>query len=123
MADHGPTRKLAAILHADVVGYSRMMGEDEIATHRIVRYHCDRIGDKVRAFRGQVVHCVGDSVLADFATVTDALAIRDGTDSAEGSCPATALKVLAARVGFETLLRPEMVDVPAGSFMMGADPG
>lgn len=73
MVDDAPARKLAAILHADVVGYSRLMGEDEDATHRIVRHHCDAISAKVREHRGNVVHCIGDAVLADFATVTDAL--------------------------------------------------
>ncbi|MGI9486627.1 MAG: adenylate/guanylate cyclase domain-containing protein, partial [Geminicoccaceae bacterium] len=73
MADNTPTRKLAAVLHADVVGYSRLMGEDEDATHRVVRDHCDAISATIRGHQGHVVHCIGDAVLADFATVTDAL--------------------------------------------------
>ena len=72
-AGHGPTRKLSAILHADVVGYSRMMGADERATHRNVQRHLNEISAKIRDHHGTVVHSVGDAILADFQTVTDAL--------------------------------------------------
>jgi adenylate cyclase len=66
-------RKLAAILYADVVGYSRLTGEDEEGTHRRLSEYLDAISDAVKEHQGRVVHYAGDAVLADFGTVTDAL--------------------------------------------------
>jgi adenylate cyclase len=66
-------RKLAAILYADVAGYSRLTGEDEEGTHRQLSAHLDLIEEQVAAHNGSVIHYAGDAVLAEFATVTDAL--------------------------------------------------
>ena len=72
MEDRLP-RKLAAILYADVVGYSRLTGEDEEGTHRRLAEHLDFISGEVERYEGKVIHYAGDAVLADFGTVTDAL--------------------------------------------------
>ena len=66
-------RKLAAILCADVVGYSRLTGEDEEGTHRRVSASLDAIAALIARYHGEVLNYAGDSVLADFTTVTDAL--------------------------------------------------
>ena len=66
-------RKLAAILYADVVDYSRLTGEDEEGTHRTLRTYLDFISSSIREHSGRVVHYAGDAVLADFGTVVDAL--------------------------------------------------
>ena len=66
-------RKLAAILYADVAGYSRLTGEDEDATHLVLRSHLDFITSTIQSHSGRVVHYAGDAVLADFGTVLDAL--------------------------------------------------
>jgi adenylate cyclase len=66
-------RKLAAILHADVKGYSRLMGEDEEATLRTLTAYRDEIDAIIRQHRGRVVGSAGDSVLAEFASVVDAV--------------------------------------------------
>lgn len=66
-------RKLAAILYADVAGYSRLTGEDEDATHRILSEHLDFISATVEGHHGQVVHYAGDAVLARFDAVVDAM--------------------------------------------------
>jgi class 3 adenylate cyclase len=66
-------RKLAAILYADVAGYSRLTGEDEDGTHRALRASLDLIAADIRDHDGRVVHYAGDAVLADFGTVVDAL--------------------------------------------------
>ncbi len=66
-------RKLAAILYADVAGYSRLTGADEDATHRILRAYLDFIAVAVADHSGRIVHYAGDAVLADFGTVLDAL--------------------------------------------------
>lgn len=66
-------RKLAAILYADVAGYSKLTGEDEEGTHRRLSEYLDVISAGIEEHRGKVVHYAGDAVLADFGTVTDAL--------------------------------------------------
>lgn len=69
-----PTRKLAAILAADVAGYSKLMGEDEtgtLAALRELRYN--RFQPTVTAHRGEVVKSMGDGWLVEFASVVDAV--------------------------------------------------
>ena len=58
-------RRLAAILNADVVGYSRMMARDEVATLRTLKAHVDLMGGLVRQHGGRVVDAVGDNLLAE----------------------------------------------------------
>ena len=66
-------RKLAAIFYGDVAGYSRLTGQDEEGTHRILSSYLDAITDAIEHHNGKVVHFAGDAVLADFSTVKDAL--------------------------------------------------
>ncbi len=66
-------RKLAAILSADVKGYSRLMGADEEATLRTLTAYRDEMDAIIRQHRGRVVGSAGDSVLAEFASVVDAV--------------------------------------------------
>lgn len=66
-------RRLSAVLYADVAGYSRLTGEDEERTHRILSANLDLFADTIRAHNGRVVHYAGDAILAEFATVTEAL--------------------------------------------------
>ena len=73
MAEAVTERKLAAILHADVVGYSRLMGEDETATYNLVAECLDVFAAAISKHQGRVVNYAGDAVLADFTTVTAAL--------------------------------------------------
>jgi TolB-like protein len=67
-------RRLAAILAADVAGYSRLMGADEEGTHERLRAHfAELIHPKIEEHRGRVVKNTGDGFLADFASVVDAV--------------------------------------------------
>jgi TolB-like protein/cytochrome c-type biogenesis protein CcmH/NrfG len=66
-------RKLAAILYADVVEYSRLTGEDEDATHRTLSEYLDLITETIQDHRGEVMHYAGDAVLAKFDAVIDAM--------------------------------------------------
>jgi adenylate cyclase len=66
-------RKLIAILSADVKGYSRLMGEDEEGTIRILNVYMQVITGFIQQHRGRVVATGGDSVLAEFASVVDAV--------------------------------------------------
>ncbi len=66
-------RKLAAVLSADAVGYSRLMAEDEAATVRTLRDYREEIGLLVTQHRGRVVDNVGDNLMAEFPTALDAV--------------------------------------------------
>ncbi|WP_035662231.1 adenylate/guanylate cyclase domain-containing protein [Bradyrhizobium sp. Ec3.3] len=66
-------RKLAAILHADVVGFSRLMGLDEAGTHRVLGELRRAIDPLIASYGGRIVGTAGDSLLADFPSVVDAL--------------------------------------------------
>src|SRR6266446_2324054 len=66
-------RKLAAILHADVVGFSRLMGEDETGTHQALGELRRAVDPVIAAHGGRIVGTAGDSLLADFSSVVDAL--------------------------------------------------
>ena len=66
-------RKLTAILSADVKGYSRLMGEDEEWTVRTLKAYKEVMGSLIQQHRGRVVDATGDNVLAEFASVVDAV--------------------------------------------------
>jgi adenylate cyclase len=66
-------RKLTAILSADVKGYSRLMGEDEEWTVRTLNAYREIMRSLIQQHRGRVVDAPGDSVLAEFASVVDAV--------------------------------------------------
>ncbi|MGC1404848.1 MAG: adenylate/guanylate cyclase domain-containing protein, partial [Thermodesulfobacteriota bacterium] len=66
-------RKLAAILSADVKGYSRLMGEDEEWTLRTLNAYKETMGSLIHQHQGRVVGTAGDSVLAEFGSVVDAV--------------------------------------------------
>jgi adenylate cyclase len=69
----GRNRKLAAILHADVVGFSRLMGLDEAGTHRVLGELRRAVDPLITSHGGRIVGTAGDSLLADFSSVVDAL--------------------------------------------------
>ena len=73
MPQEGFKRKLAAILSADVEGYSRLMDDDEEATVRILTAYRTAITDLVQQYRGRVVDSPGDNILAEFASVVDSV--------------------------------------------------
>jgi len=66
-------RKLAAILSADVKGYSRLMGEDEKGTVRTLNAYKEVMTNLIQQHRGRVVDAPGDNVLAEFGSVVDAV--------------------------------------------------
>jgi adenylate cyclase len=67
-------RRLAAILAADVAGYSRLMGADEEGTHERLKAHRRELVDpKIREHKGRTVKNTGDGLLAEFASVVDAV--------------------------------------------------
>src|SRR5919201_6715990 len=66
-------RKLAAIFSTDVKGYSRLMGEDEVATIRTLMAYRELIATLIQQHRGRVVDSTGDNLLAEFASVVEAV--------------------------------------------------
>jgi adenylate cyclase len=67
-------RRLAAILAADVVGYSRLMGADEMGTLNALKSHCEElVQPRVTANNGRIFKMMGDGLLAEFASVVDAV--------------------------------------------------
>jgi len=67
-------RRLAAILAADVAGYSRLMGADEEGTLAVLRAVRRELGDpKIAEHRGRIVMTTGDGLLVEFASVVDAV--------------------------------------------------
>ena len=73
MADIRINRKLAAILAADVVGYSRLMGADEAGTLAALKRHREAVFDPaVAAHNGRIVKLIGDGTIVEFGSVVDA---------------------------------------------------
>ena len=93
-------RRLSAILYADVADYSRLTGEDEERTHRTLSTSLDHFSESIRNHNGKVVHYAGDAILAEFATVTEALSCAVATqrellehDAAEPDAPSVQFRI------------------------------
>ncbi|NOT57278.1 MAG: adenylate/guanylate cyclase domain-containing protein, partial [Deltaproteobacteria bacterium] len=97
----GMERKLAAILSADVQGYSRLMGEDEEATIRTLTASREITDSLIHQHRGRVVNTAGDSVLAEFASAVDAVQcavdIQQGLKAKNAGLPVE--RQMAFRIG------------------------
>jgi adenylate cyclase len=97
----GMERKLAAILSADVAGYSRLMGEDEEATIRTLTASREITDSLIHQHRGRVVNTAGDSVLAEFASAVDAVQcavdIQQALKTKNGDLPPA--RQMAFRIG------------------------
>src|SRR5215469_2270907 len=86
MSPERAERKLAAILAADVAGYSRLMGADEAGTARTLHEHRAALDPIVASHRGRIVKATGDGILLEFPSIVDAV-----------ECALAAQKVMAAR--------------------------
>jgi TolB-like protein/class 3 adenylate cyclase len=73
MSEERDKRKLSAVLSADVKGYSRLMGEDESGTVRTLKEYREIMAKLIQRYRGRVVDSPGDNLLAEFASVVDAV--------------------------------------------------
>jgi adenylate cyclase len=73
MAAGDVKRKLTAIFSADVEGYSRLMGENELATIETLTSYKQIMGNLIRQYKGRVVDSTGDNLLAEFGSVVDAV--------------------------------------------------
>ena len=66
-------RRLAAILSADAAGYSRLMGDDELATVRSLTICRKLVAELIATHHGRVVDAPGDNILAEFGSAVDAV--------------------------------------------------
>ena len=102
MTDNRVERRLAAILAADVAGYSRLTGLDEEGTHVRLRERLRGLADpKISEHRGKVVKHTGDGVLAEFGSVVDAVrcAIEVQRGMAEQNAAMPQVKRIEFRIG------------------------
>jgi adenylate cyclase len=75
----GMERRLSAILAADVAGYTRLMGHDEVGTLAALKAHrADFIDGKIAEYRGRIVKLMGDGMLVEFPSVVNAVACAAG---------------------------------------------
>jgi adenylate cyclase len=81
-------RKLAAILSADVADYSRLMGADETGTLASLSAHREVIDELIRQRNGRIASTAGDSVLAEFPSVMEAVQCGVEIQQAHGSAAA-----------------------------------
>ena len=83
MVEHSVERRLAAILCADIVGYSRLMGADEVGTlNRVEIHRAELIDPSIAAHNGRIVKTTGDGLLVEFASVVDAVQCAVGIQRA-----------------------------------------
>lgn len=92
MNDSAVKRALTAIVMADVVGYSRMMGENEAGTlQRLTQYRSNFIDPTIALHRGRIVDSIGDSLLLEFGSIVDAaqcaIALQQSTADHNASLP------------------------------------
>jgi len=101
MEEHSSLRKLAAILIADAVGFSRQMGENEERTLQALHARRDIIEQQVGAYHGRVFGGAGDSVVAEFASAVEALkaAVEIQRSIAELNQAASEAERMSFRIG------------------------
>ena len=91
MVEDSVRRKLRAILSADVKGYSRMMGEDEIGTYQTLTANLESIRPIISEHKGRVFSSPGDAVMAEFSSVVDAVQcaveLQDKIEAANAEVP------------------------------------
>jgi adenylate cyclase len=93
MPEERVNRKLAAILAADVVGYSRLMGADEEGTLSALKQHRQSVFDPaVAAHNGRIVKLIGDGTIVEFGSVVDAVNCALSVQRSDGVLPDEALR-------------------------------
>ena len=98
MAEERVNRKLAAILAADVVGYSRLMAVDEAGTLAALKRHRQAVFEPaVAAHQGRIVKLIGDGTIVEFASVVDAvncaLSVQRSSELQDESQPKIILRI------------------------------
>src|SRR3984957_10463010 len=96
----GVERRLAAVLAADVVGYSRLMGIDELGTLTALHEHqLQLIEPSIAAYKGRIVKTTGDGILIEFADAVDAVNCAMAVQSKMRERNDGAAQVISFRIG------------------------
>src|SRR5438128_1822400 len=95
------SRRLAAILAADIAGYSTLMGADEARTVRDLKAHQAVVLPLISQFSGRVIDTAGDGILAEFASVVNAVecAVAIQKTMAERNAPVQEERQMRFRIG------------------------
>jgi adenylate cyclase len=101
MTTKGVKRKLTAILSADVEGYSRLMSQDEVGTIRTLTTYREAMSSLIQQYKGRVVDSPGDNLLAEFASVVDAVncAVEIQRELAERNAELPPARQMEFRIG------------------------
>ncbi|MEE9402441.1 MAG: adenylate/guanylate cyclase domain-containing protein, partial [Desulfobacteria bacterium] len=101
MNEEGIKRKLTAILSADVEGYTRLMSQDEVGTIRTLTAYREAMATLIKEYKGRVVDAPGDNVLAEFASVVDAVncAVEIQRELAERNAEIPSARKMQFRIG------------------------
>ncbi len=101
MTTEGVKRKLSAILSADVKGYSRLMGRDELGTIRTLTDYREVITKLVEQYKGRVVDAPGDNLLAEFTSAMDAVisALKIQRELTDRNTELPAERIMEFRIG------------------------
>jgi len=101
VTQEGFKRKLTAILSADVVGYSRLMDDNEEATVRTLNIYRDSMKALIQQDRGRVVDATGDNLLAEFTSVVDALncSVKIQHELDKRNADLSSERIMAFRIG------------------------
>ena len=84
-SEHSVSRRLAAIVVADVVGYSRLMERDEAGTHaRLKEIRAQVVDPRIAAHGGRIINTSGDGMLVEFTSATRGTALRDRDPARDG---------------------------------------
>jgi len=96
----GPARRIAAILAADVAGYSRLVGDDEEGTLTVIRaLRRELIDPKIAEHRGRIVNTTGDGMLVEFASTLDAVRCAVGVQRGMAAAAGPPKRRIQYRVG------------------------
>lgn len=114
-------RRLTAILSADVVGYSRLMGEDEVGTlERLKTCRRELIDPTINSFHGRIIKLLGDGALVEFASIIDAVQCPCGCQPTRAKGDHAVAGRNAARRGHRDCLRVAAAVRTAASITRGA---
>jgi adenylate cyclase len=93
-------RRLAAVLAADVAGYSRLMGADEVGTLKALKAHRSELIDpSIAEYKGRIVKTTGDGMLIEFASAVDAVTCAVAVQNMMGKRNADAARKITFRIG------------------------
>jgi adenylate cyclase len=96
----GVERRFAAVLAADVVGYSRLMGIDELGTLTTLHeHHLELVEPSIAAYKGRIVKTTGDGILVEFADAVDAVTCAMAVQSKMRERNESAAQVISFRIG------------------------